>query len=279
MIRSNRAQLVYWNGPIGHMWAQAQEKRDRDHAPMTAAVLKLAAAAPGEHVLDIGCGSGTTTLQLAQAVEPVGSVVGVDLSGPMLAVAKRRAMESGSQAQFIEGDVTDYRFEPKRFDLAFSQFGVMFFADPAASFANVFAAAKDGGRLVFVCWRASTENPWSAIPESAAKPLLPPMEPVPPDAPGRYSFANPDRVKSILLQAGFHAPQIERFDALIHLGDTPEAAASSSIDAGPLARILADSDDDTRQRVREAVTARLAREMRPGGVSLEAGCWLVAARA
>ena len=279
MIRSNRAQLVYWNGPIGHMWAQAQAKRDRDHAPMTEAVLKLAAAAPGEHALDIGCGSGTTTLRLAKAVSPAGSVTGVDLSGPMLAVARGRATESGSKAQFIEGDVTDYPFEPKRFDLAFSQFGVMFFANPAASFANVFAATKQGGRLAFVCWRASTENPWSTIPESAAKPLLPPMEPVPPDAPGRYSFANPDRVKSILLQAGFHAPQIDRFDALIHLGDTPEAAASSSIDAGPLARTLAEADEDTRQRVREAVTARLAREMGPGGVSLAAGCWLVAARA
>jgi SAM-dependent methyltransferase len=279
MIPATRAQLVYWNGPIGHMWSGAQAKRDRDHAPMTEAVLKLAAAAPGEHVLDIGCGSGTTTLRLAQSVAPDGSVVGIDLSGPMLAVAKRRAQESGSRAQFVEADVTDHHFEPKRFDLAFSQFGVMFFADPVASFANVFRAMKEGARLAFVCWRASTENPWSAVPEGAAKPLLPPMETVPPDAPGRYSFANPDRVKSILLRAGFHAPEIDRFDALIHLGDTPEAAASSSIDAGPLARTLAEADDDTRQRVRDAVTARLAREMGPQGIALPAGCWLVAARA
>jgi ubiquinone/menaquinone biosynthesis C-methylase UbiE len=279
MIPANRAQLVYWNGPIGHLWAGAQEKRDRDHAPMTEAVLKLAAAAPGERVLDIGCGSGTTTLRLAQSVEPDGSAVGIDLSGPMLAVARQRAQALGSRAQFIDADVTDYAFERKHLDLAFSQFGVMFFADPVASFTNVFAAMKEGGRLAFVCWRASTENPWSAVPESAAKPLLPPMEPVPPDAPGRYSFASPDRVKSILLRAGFHAPQIEKFDAMIHLGDTPEAAASSSIDAGPLARTLAEADDDTRQRVREAVIARLAREMGPGGISLAAGCWLVAAKA
>jgi SAM-dependent methyltransferase len=279
MIPGNQAQIAYWNGPIGQIWAGAQEKRDRDHAPMTEAVLKLAAASPGEHVLDIGCGSGTTTLRLARSVAPDGSVVGVDLSGPMLTLAKRRAQDLGSRAQFIEADVTDCHFEPKRFDLAFSQFGVMFFADPVASLANVHAAMKASGRLAFVCWRASTENPWSAIPESAAKPLLPPMEPVPPDSPGRYSFANPDRVKSILLRAGFHAPQIEKFDALIHLGDTPEAAASSSIDAGPLARTLADADDDTRRRVRETVTARLAREMGADGISLAAACWLVAAKA
>jgi SAM-dependent methyltransferase len=279
MIPSNRAQLAYWNGPLGHMWAEAQEKRDRDHAPMTEALLQLAAASPGEHVLDIGCGTGTTTLRLAQQVGPDGSVTGIDLSEPMLAVAERRARELGSHARFIEGDVTDQPFEPKHFDLAVSQFGVMFFADPARSLANVFAATKEGGRIAFVCWRASTENPWSAVPEGAAKPLLPPMEPVPPDAPGRYSFANPDRVKSILLRAGFHAPDIRKFDARLYLGGTPEDAASSSIDAGPLARTLADVDEDTRKRVREAVTTRLAREMEPGGVYLNAGCWLVAAKA
>jgi len=276
---ANRTQLVYWNGPIGHMWAEAQQKRDRDHAPMTEAALKLAAASPGEHALDIGCGSGTTTLRLAEQVGAQGSATGIDLSGPMLAVAERRARETGSHARFIEADATDYPFAPKHFDLAFSQFGVMFFADPVASLANVFASLKEGGRIAFVCWRASTENPWSAVPEGAAKPLLPPMEPLPPDAPGRYAFANPDRVRSILLRAGFHAPEIQKFDARIHLGDTPEAAASSSIDAGPLARTLAEVDDETRKTVREAVTVRLAREMGPGGISLTAGCWLVAARA
>ena len=279
MMPSNRAQLAYWNGPIGHVWADAQEKRDRDHAPMTEALLKLAAAQPGEHVLDIGCGSGTTTLRLAEQVGATGSVTGIDLSEPMLAAAMHRARESGSHAHFIEADATDYPFEPKHFDLAVSQFGVMFFANPAASFANVFAAMKEGGRLAFVCWRASTENPWAFIPESAAKPLLPPMEPLPPEAPGRYAFANPDRVKSILLQAGFHAPEIEKFDTSIHLGATPEAAASSSIDAGSLARTLSEVDEDTRKRAREAVTARLVREMGPGGVYLAAACWLVSARA
>ena len=130
------------------MWAEAQEKRDRDHAPMTEAVLKLAAASPGEHVLDIGCGSGTTTLRLAEQVGADGSVTGIDLSAPMLAVAERRAREIGSHAQFIEADVTDYAFAPKRFDLAFSQFGVMFFADPVPAFANVQGAeARRSRRL------------------------------------------------------------------------------------------------------------------------------------
>src|SRR5258705_3391008 len=275
---SNQAQVAYGNGLIGQLWAHAQEKRDRDHAPMTEAALKLAAPQPGESVLDIGCGSGTTTLNLAELVTDAGKVMGIDISAPMLAVARRRARELDTHVRYIKAAAADHHFEPHNFDLVFSQFGVMFFADPVAAFVNIHGALKPGGRLAFVCWRASTDNPWAAVPESAAKPLLPPMEPLPPDAPGRYAFANPDRVKSILLRAGFHAPHLTKFDAQIHLGNTPEAAASSSIDAGPLARTLADVDAATRKQVRAAVTERLAREMTPEGIHLRAACWLVSAK-
>src|SRR5882672_662007 len=126
----NAGQVAYWNGPHGKLWAKEQEKRDRDHAPMTDAGIALAAPRPGENVLDIGCGSGTTTLKLAARVAPSGEAIGIDISGPMLAVARRRAAETSAHARFIEADVTDYGFEPESFDLAFSQFGVMFFADP-----------------------------------------------------------------------------------------------------------------------------------------------------
>jgi SAM-dependent methyltransferase len=273
----NAGQVAYWNGPQGKIWAQEQEKRDRDHAPMTEAGLALAAPKSGERVLDIGCGSGTTTLKLAARVAPTGEAIGVDISAPMLSVARRRAAQTDVPARFIEADATDYAFAPGSFDLAFSQFGVMFFADPAASFRNIHSAMKKDGRLVFVCWRHPFENPWSAVPESAARPFLPPAPPASPDAPGRYSFANPDRVKSVLLQAGFHAVAIDKFDTRIHLGNTPEEAASSSIDNGPLLRMLADVDEPTRAKVRAAVTARLAQELGPGGIYLTAATWLVRA--
>ncbi|MEA2823993.1 MAG: hypothetical protein QOF03_475 [Alphaproteobacteria bacterium] len=275
----NAAQIAYWNGPHGKIWAREQEKRDRDHVPMTEAGLALAAPKPGENVLDIGCGSGTTTLKLAALVAPSGEAVGIDISGPMLAVARKRAAEIKASARFIEADATDYNFETETFDLAFSQFGVMFFADPAASFRNIRSAMKTGSRLIFVCWRHPFENPWSAVPEAAARPFLPAAPPASPDAPGRYSFANPDRVKSILLQSGFHAIAMEKFDTRIHLGNTPEEAASSSIDNGPLLRTLADADEPTREKVRAAVTARLAQELGPGGIYLTAGVWLVRAGA
>jgi len=275
----NAGQIAYWNGPIGKIWANEQEKRDRDHVPFTEAGLALGAPKPGERVLDVGCGSGTTTLLLAQRVAPGGEAVGIDISGPMLALARRRAAERQIPVRFIEADVTDHAFAPETFDLVFSQFGVMFFADPVRSLRNIRQAVKGKGRLAFVCWRGPFENPWSAVPESAARPFLPPAAPSSPDAPGRYSFANPDRVKSVLLQAGFHDVGIEKFDTRIHLGSTPEEAASSSIDAGPLLRTLADVDEATRAKVRAAVTERLAREQGPDGVFLTAGAWLVRASA
>jgi SAM-dependent methyltransferase len=279
MSTGNAGQAAYWNGPIGKVWAREQVKRDRDHAPITKAVLDLAAPKPGERVLDLGCGSGTTTLLLADAVGTTGSVTAIDLSAPMLEVARHRAEENGSRARFTEADATDYAFMPHDFDLVFSQFGVMFFADPVAAFSNVRRAMKEGARIVFACWRHPFENPWATVPENAARPFLPPAPPAPPDAPGRYSFADPDRVKSVLLQAGFHAPDLRKFDCRIHLGDTPEEAASSSIDTGPLMRTLADVSAETRAKVREAVAARLSQELGPGGISLTAGTWLVSALA
>jgi SAM-dependent methyltransferase len=273
------AQRAYWNGPIGKVWAKEQVKRDKDHAPLTEALLALAAPLAGERVLDIGCGSGTTTFLLAERVGPAGKVIGVDISAPMLGVARDRAKAQGSAVEFIQADIADYAFAPHSFDLGFSQFGVMFFPDPMAAFANIHGAMKPGARLAFLCWRGPNENPWAAVPEGAAKPLLPPVPPPAPDAPGRYSFANPDRTRSVLLQAGFHAVEITKSDAPIHLGNTPEAAASSSIDAGPLLRTLADTDAETRAKVRVAVTSRLAQEMGPGGIFLTAGAWLVRAKA
>ncbi|HXJ03405.1 MAG TPA: methyltransferase domain-containing protein, partial [Micropepsaceae bacterium] len=257
-----------------------REKRDRDHAFLTATLLDRAQPRPGEHVLDIGCGSGTTTLKLAELVAPKGYVLGIDISRPMLSLARRRATAAKSNAQFAEGDVTDYyEFEPQSFDLGFSQLGVMFFADPVAAFRNIHGAMKPHGRLHFACWRHPFEHLWAFVPESAAKPFLPPSPPADPDAPGRYAFQNPDRVKSVLLQAGFLNPEFERLDSQTFAGATPEEAADAVIEGGPLQRTLTDADEATRAKVRAAVTERLAREMGPGGIYLTSAAWLVRATA
>jgi SAM-dependent methyltransferase len=278
MNAEKEAQFAYWNGPNGQGWAKQRDKRDRDHAALTKALLELAVPQNGECVLDIGCGSGTTTMALAERVGPTGRVLGIDISAPMLAVARSRAA-SQKTVELVEADATDYAFEPHSFDLAFSQLGVMFFADPVAAFTNIHGALKPGARLVFCCWRHPFEHLFAFIPEGAAKPFLPPSPPADPNAPGRYSFQNPDRVKSVLLQAGFVAPALQKFDFRTFSGATPEEAASSAIDAGPLQRTLAGVDETTRAKVRAAVTERLGKEMGPDGIWLTSAAWLVQARA
>jgi SAM-dependent methyltransferase len=276
---NNASQIAYWNGPIGQVWAREQAKRDRDHETITRTVLALAAPQPAERVLDIGCGSGTTTMLIAGCVGATGSATGFDISKPMLELAAVRARQSHSTATFIEADVTDYRFAPQSANLVFSQFGVMFFADPVAAFTNLHRALRPGGRITFACWRQHHECGWAHIPEAAARPFLPPSPPSDPNAPGRYSFADPDRVKSVLSQAGFHAATLEKFDCPAFAGRTPQEAASSAIDGGPLMRTLGDADEATRAKVRCAVEERLAKEMQPDGIFLTQAAWLVAARA
>jgi SAM-dependent methyltransferase len=273
----NAAQIAYWNGPIGEVWAKAQEKRDRDHAGITAPLLALAAPAPGENILDIGCGSGTTTLMLVKLAGLSGRVTGIDLSRPMLTLARQRAVAAASKAEFFEGDASDYPFEKHDFDLAFSQLGVMFFADPVIAFRNFRRALKRQGRIVFACWRAQAEHQWAGIPESAAKPLLPSSAPSDPDAPGRFSLRHPDRIKQVLSGAGFCRIEISKQDARTFAGATADEAAASLIESGPLLRTLAGADDATRQRVRDALVQRLEREISPDGVWLNSAAWLVRA--
>lgn len=273
----NAAQLAYWNGPIGQAWAKHQEKRDRDHAGITAPLMEWAAAKPNEAVLDIGCGAGTTTLMLAARVGPNGKAVGIDLSGPMLELARKRGEAARSNAQFVQADAAEYGFEKQVFDLGFSQFGVMFFADPVAAFVNIRRTLRKRARIAFACWRSPAEHLWASIPESAAGPFLPAPPPADPNAPGRFSLRLPDRIKQVLGGAGFYAVEIEKLDARTFAGATPEEAASSVIDSGPLQRNLANADEATRQRVREAVTERLSAEVGPDGIFLTSAAWLVRA--
>ena len=179
--------IEYWNGPVGERWASRPADFDRNMMHVTAALMAFAAPRPGERALDVGCGAGTTSLALWRAVRPNGTVTGIDISAPMLATARRRAEEDEAPIEFIHADAATHPFAP-RYDLMLSRFGVMFFDDPPAGFANVRGALKPGGRLAFVCWRAFAENVWAFAPYQAALSLLPPQEPSDPHAPGPFAL-------------------------------------------------------------------------------------------
>src|SRR5579871_443027 len=277
-MADNTQQIEYWNGPSGQRWASLYEMTERGMSFITSALMPFAAAREGEHVLDIGCGCGSTALLLARAVGAHGKVSAVDISRPMLDVARARATEAGLEIEFREADASVTDFGPG-FDLVFSRFGVMFFAEPEAAFANIRKALKPGGRIAFVCWRALAENAWAAQPIAVARDLLPPEPPPDPFAPGPFAFADSSRLLQILARAGFREPGAEKLDTLMNLGANLDDAVGASLSIGPLARAAVELDELTRARVRERVREVLMPYQTPAGVAPPAACWLVRARA
>ena len=276
MSGPNADQDAYWNDQAGHSWAELQLQLDAQIAPLGARAIEALAPREGEHILDIGCGCGDTTLQLARQVGPNGAVCGVDLSAPMLEVAQRRAVDAGLPGvSFQRADAQVARFAAP-FGAAFSRFGVMFFADPVAAFANIRAALRPGGRLAFVCWRKQADNPWMMVPLQAALRHVPPPPPSNPEDPGPFAFANSARICSILSQAGFADISTEPFNLPIG-GFALEQALGLALRIGPLGKLLREAPQH-REAAIDDVRAALAAHATKGGIFLGSGTWIVTAR-
>jgi SAM-dependent methyltransferase len=278
----NAEQRTYWNEQAGPLWVTYQERLDRQIGPHGEAALARLAPAPGERVLDLGCGCGDTSLALARTVGASGRVLGLDLSGPMLGRARERAAAAGlANVAFRAADVQTAPLEPGAFDAAFSRFGVMFFADPPAAFANVRQALRPGGRIVFACWRPVAENPWIRVPMAAAASLVALPPPPPEGAPGPFAFGDAGRVRRILDAAGFAGVEIEPVDVpMLPGGGDLEEAADTFLEVGPLASALreANTGEALRARVHGAVREAFASHVRNGRVELGSAIWLVRAR-
>ncbi|HEX2593964.1 MAG TPA: class I SAM-dependent methyltransferase [Rhizomicrobium sp.] len=277
-MSGNADQIEFWNGRGGQKWADQQDVTDRMLGKIGEAALTFAAAKPGEKVIDIGCGTGTTTMALADSVGASGQVTGVDVSKPMLGTARERAAKAGKSVAFVEADASVFPFSTE-IDLVFSRFGVMFFDQPAKAFENIHRALKPTGRLAFVCWRAPQQNPWAFEPLVAAKPFLPPSDPPDPLAPGPFAFADENRIKLILTEAGFRNIRVTPLDTTTNIGGSLDAAAKQMLEIGPLARAAAEADDAAKPKIVEAVRAVLGKYQTPEGITPPAGCWLVAANA
>ena len=264
---------------MGHAWVSQQAVISNVFTSVTSVSLVAAAAKQGEHVIDIGCGPGDTLLAFARAVGPSGDALGVDVSVPMLEFARHRAAEAGlANVTCALADATTYAFEPRRANLVYSRFGMMFFDDPIKAFTNIRSAMKMGGRLVFVCFRTMPESPWFRVPIEAARPHVPPQPPVDPLAPGMFSLAREDRLRGVLTEAGFREIALNATDVPIHGKDTTQSMAFTT-QVGPLPALLENASDEQRKRATEAARNALAAQIGADGRGLHVGLWLVSASA
>ena len=276
----NADQIAYWNGAGGERWARRQQVQDVLLAPIADILIDRAKPKVGERVIDVGCGSGATTMAFARKVGPSGHVLGVDVSGPMLEQARAGAPTNAS-VEFVQADATVYPFQPAGADLVASRFGVMFFADPAKSFANMHGALRPSGRLAFICWREPRENPWMMAPLQAVYKHAPKLPQQGPEDPGPFSFAAEARVHRILDAAGFKGIAMEPCDLAldIAIGGGLDAAVSGALDIGPASRALQDQPEAVREAAKGSIREALAPYVKGSAVALGGAIWIVTARA
>ncbi|MEO1467975.1 MAG: class I SAM-dependent methyltransferase [Pseudomonadota bacterium] len=275
-----------WDGQLGRDWAERAGALERQLAPVATLALGLLDAAPGERIIDLGCGHGPTTEALALAVGPSGRVTGIDIS-PELAAMARARLERHAQAEVVLADAATHAFAPGACDALFSRMGCMFFEDAAAAFTNLRAALRPGGRVVLACFRGMEANPWAMLPVRLAEPVLGPAVASTPGLPGPFGWAASRVFEPALKAAGFHdiawAAHDRRF--ALSLGDDPDPcrrAAALMIGMGPLGRRLRALSEAERApaaaEVERLLVQGLAPHVEDGMVHLDARLWIVTAR-
>ncbi|NGX99199.1 MAG: methyltransferase domain-containing protein [Candidatus Afipia apatlaquensis] len=274
----NADQIAYWNGPGGRHWTDRQQLQDVVLAPVSKILIDRATVKAGEAIIDVGCGCGATSFDLLKQVGATGRVTGIDISEPMLGRARELA-PANAPVEFVLADATVYPFAPESADMLFSRFGVMFFAQPTDSFANMRKALRPGGRLAFACWRTPRDNPWMMLGLQEAYKFVPKLPEVKPDDPGPFSFASEERVRGILGGAGFSDVKMERADLSLDIatGRGLEAALETVLAIGPASRALDNQPTEKIEAATQAIRTMLAAHQKGDTVPLGGSIWIVTA--
>ena len=266
----------YWKQDGGRKWAHLIDATENYLAVFNESLLDRAKIGAGDVVLDIGCGGGINSIEIALRAGLEGRVLGVDISPDILAVAGERGREIPN-LEFIEGDAATMDLDEGGYSLIFSRFGMMFFSDPVRAFNNLRRALRSGGRMVFLCWRTIEENPWMREPAQAVLNFLPPPGPPPdPDAPGPFSLGKKDRIEYLLNHAGFKSINIEALDARMSMGGLDELT-DYYMQMGPAAAVIAEADDDEKKAARSIIRNVLESYATEEGVVMSAATWIVTA--
>ena len=270
-------QAKRWNGVAGRAWVDAQQLLDQMFKPLEELLVEAVAAASRGRVLDVGCGTGSTTLAVARRLGLKGHCIGIDISDPMIAAARARAEREGVAAQFIRANAQVHAFEPESADVIISRFGVMFFDDPVQAFANLLRAASHDAELRLIVWRSAADNPFMTTAERAAASILPNLPARRPDGPGQFAFADRERVSVILEKSGWAEIDLRPVDVDCTL---PEKELSRYLTRlGPVGMALQEADDSTRARVVETVRPAFDPYVHGTEARFTAACWMIGARA
>jgi SAM-dependent methyltransferase len=281
VIIANVDQAAFW-AELAPTWLELEDRLELVAGPPGQLAMDRLNLVVGQRVIDLGCGSGRTTLELAARVEAAGEVVGVDIADEMLARGRERAARlEASNVAFLHADVQAHDLGRACFDAAYSRFGVMFFADPVAAFANVYKALRPGGRLCFVCWQSVFDNEWMLVPGAAVASVTGSLPPMPSaDEPGPFSLADPQRIRSVLRAAGFDQLEITPHNDWVVIPEQriPEVALTSTR-VGAVRAALRDADEATRKRALAAIEDALRARAQDGVVRASRGVLLVVSEA
>ena len=276
MRRDADEQAALWNGAAGRAWVDAQQVLDGLWKPFEDQLVEAVRVSSARGVIDVGCGTGATTLAIARSLGVNGRCVGVDISGPMLALARARAERERVPATFIRADAETHAFEPGACDMIVSRFGVMFFDDFVRAFTNLRRAGRDGAELRLITWRSPEENPFMTTAERAAAPLLPNMAPRRPDGPGQFALADRARLERILEQSGWGEIDLQPIDVALVFAEKDLELYLTRL--GPLGRTLAEVDEQSRTRVIAEVRRAFDPYVHGDEVRFDAACWMICAR-
>jgi SAM-dependent methyltransferase len=274
---ANADMVDYWNGRPAEVWVTEAKRFDTMLAPFGRRLLTASVLKPGERVLDVGCGNGAISLESARAVAPGGRVTGLDLSAPMLGVARRQAKKLGIHANFIQGDAQSASFD-QAFDVVLSRFGVMFFDRPEVAFANLADAVRPGGRLCFVCWQEMFANEWISVPAMAMVAHVGIPDLPEPGGPGPFSLSDPVRTKGLLESAGWSEVNVEAHKDGMHMGTDPEDVIAFMLSDEMGRRLVEGKDPEVVRAGTEAALEALRPHSTAEGVVLGGAYWLVSAR-
>jgi SAM-dependent methyltransferase len=269
-------QWTLWNGAAGHVWVEEQELLDEMFRPFEDLLVEAAAGAVPDAVLDVGCGTGTTTLAVARRLGSSTQCIGIDISQPMIVHAQARAEREGTRVRFIQANAQDYPLESHSVDMIISRFGVMFFDDPVFAFTNLRRATREEGHLQVIAWRDAAENPFMTTAERAAAPLLPRLPPRRPDEPGQFAFADRSRVWAILHESGWTDIDIRSIDVTCTIRASQLLPYVTRL--GKVGAALRETDDSTRAQVVDTIRPAFDSYVQGDEVRFTAACWSIGAR-